>query len=272
MFIVASNYGSPTPSTIRPSQLDTGGLRLFEIEPKPLTSALTSYAANQLLLKVRTTGVAGAAYAQWLAENRKDVSPAQEVVTTSTAEFAFSARALWALTMTLYVGAVLANACDFTASTCRCVPLGTALARRAAIMRDYFTLATASTRAASWASCGWSSTSQPDLHGNDPLLRDGPAGARVDRDTGTRRCRTSGLSMGCATAAGACWCGSSTVAQEARAQPRAVQDMLKDHFIVTQSKQSIGAGVLGLDAASGRAECLDLTLSCAPSHGSDEQT
>ena len=71
MFIVASNYGLADTVFSQTESTDAGGLRLFEIEPEAQETTLTSYSANQLMLKVQDNyGVAGAAYAAWLAQNR----------------------------------------------------------------------------------------------------------------------------------------------------------------------------------------------------------
>jgi hypothetical protein len=55
--------------------------------------------------------------------------------------------------------------------------------------------------------------------------------------------------------------------------PQHILEALRSHYHVTQSKQTIGTGVVGLDALAryGRYTCYDFSplTSPAPSHGSD---
>jgi hypothetical protein len=58
--------------------------------------------------------------------------------------------------------------------------------------------------------------------------------------------------------------------------PRQVLDSLRGHYAIVQSKQTIGAGVVGIDALArfGRSECYDFTplTPPSPSPDSDEQS
>lgn len=283
MFIVASNYGLSDTVYNQTESTDAGGLRLFEIEPKPLVSPVTGYAASQLMIKVQDNyGVVGSQYAGWLAQNRKTVEQFIQAISDGlNDEHKFEARErFWAITMTtLLAGATLANACEFTRFDIQALRdfLGDALRRQRAMMhtQDYSTLATPDdansilqelrieqhnrsmiiTKTIPYASAGrpvQMPTEDTDLSKVSNVwlqygLEDGRMRMLVRPFNDWLRKR--GLN------------------------PGQFKEMLRSIYVVSQSKQSIGVGVIGIDAVShGRAECYDLTPinppSRAPSHGS----
>jgi Domain of unknown function (DUF927) len=283
MFIVASNYGLADTVYNQTESTDAGGLRLFEIEPRPLTTNITTYAANQLLLKVQDNyGVIGAAYAEWLAASRKDVEALLKAVSDDfNTEHTFEPRErFWALTMaTLYVGATLSNACGFTRFDLPALRtfLGDALSRQRKMMhtQDFSTLATAVDAAAILSELRMEQHNR-SLICTATIPYPG-AGRPVQVQTeDTDMSKVSNVWAQYGVKDGRMRMLVRPFNEWLRKRglnPGQFKEMLKGHYIVTQSKQSIGAGVLGFDAVATRAECLDLTpIPHAPSHGSDEQT
>ena len=150
MFTVASNYGIADSVYATTDGTEAGGLRIFEIEAQPLPpSKFTDSQSRGLLVGLsQNYGVAGAQYAEFLANNRptiKQLLDAESATLEKQYKFTSKER-FWLMTMTtLAVGAQLANACGLTSYDVPSIRqfLATALGRQRAILatRDHKTMA-----------------------------------------------------------------------------------------------------------------------------------
>lgn len=288
MFIVASNYGIGDTVYHQTESTDAGGLRLFEIEAMPMNSVIPDHDARQLMIPLQHNyGVAGAMFAEQLAKNHKSVSQIlMQVGQRLHLKHQFESRErFWAMTMsTLLTGAMLANHWGITQFD---------LARLEAFIdqalreqRDEMQVQAYSTMAQTQDVLGllhevmsdarkdgliitetipYASKGKPSLTPQtlvetdiskitDPWIWMGRKDGRV-----RTRCRAFNEHL-----------------RKRRLNPKQILEKLRQHYHVTQSKQTIGTGIAGLDALArfGRYECYDFTpiTSPAPNHDSDEQT
>ena len=288
MFVVASNHGIADTVFSQTESTEAGGLRLFEIEPVPVPTTLTNYDANQLVIKLATNyGVAGSQYAEWLAKNRKDVVKLLKTVSDQMhAQHGFLPKErFWQMTMsTILTGAMLANHCGLARFDVAGLGtyLGLMLARQRGEMKaqEYATMAATKDVTALLADL------VSELRGRSMIITETIpyAGAGAGRPTPNNLVDTDLSRLGDV------WLQVGDKDGRIRARirpfkewlrkrglnPKQIIEALKADYVITQSKQTIGAGVAGLDASAriGQSECLDLTplpkaSSPAPSHGSD---
>jgi len=284
MFVVASNHGVGDTVYNQTESTSAGGVRVFEIEAIALTPTMPDYAARQLLIPLQHNyGVAGATYAKWLALNRNVVEAALEKVSKELeAKHKFEARErFWSMTMaSIIVGAGLANYIGLTRFDISSIKqyLDVALDRLRGGMKlqDYATMTTTQdvvslmhemlldarnkgliiTETIPYSSAGRPvpmtlvDTDMSKI--NDPWLwvgqKDGKIRARVRPFKDWLRKR--------------------------HLNPDQIIAALRGHYHVYQSKQTIGTGVVGLDALAkfGRYACYDFTPlppASSPSPGSD---
>lgn len=282
MFVVASNHGIGDTVYAQTEATEAGGLRLFEIEALAAARTMPDYAARQLMIPLQHNyGGVGAVYAKWLAQNRKQVEDALDAISQGLdTKYSFDAKErYWAMTMTtLIVGASIANVIGLARFDIPGIKkyLDVALDKQRGGMKlqDYATMAAAQdvvgllhemlldarnkgliiTETIPYASSGRPvpltlvDTDMSKI--DDPWLWMGQKDGRV-------RARARPFKE---------WL------RKRRLNPDHIVDALRGHYHVVQSKQTIGTGVIGLDALSrfGRYACYDFTplTSPAPSPGS----
>lgn len=286
MFIVASNQGIADTVYSQTESTEAGGLRLFEIEAQPLKTTLSSYEANQLLIPLQTNfGVAGATYASLIASQKPAIITALKAVSADLQQRhkLKTKERFWGMTMaTLLVGATMANYSGLTNFDLPGLTayLDAMLTSQRKEMQDqeYATLL------ASQDVAGLLQEMVSELRGKSVLATETIPYVQAGRPVPLRMVET-GIDP---TRLGDVWIqlGANDGRIRVRLRPfkdwlrkrglnvGTIKKLLKDRYIVTQSRQSIGAGVAGFDAASiERSACLDLTplpsASPAPSPGSD---
>jgi hypothetical protein len=286
MFVVASNHGIADTVFSQTESTEAGGLRLFEIEPVPVPTTLTNYDANQLVIKLATNyGVAGSQYAEWLAKNRKDVVKLLKTVSDQLhAQHGFLPKErFWQMTMsTILTGAMLANHCGLARFDT--AGLGTFLGLMLARQRGEMKAQEYATMAATKDVVGLIQEMVAECRGKNLIITEHIPYASVGRPTPNNLVDTDLSRLGDV------WLQMGDKDGRIRARirpfkewlrkrglnPKQIMEALKADYVVTQSKQTIGSGVAGLDASGriGQLECVDLTplpkaSPPAPSHGSD---
>jgi hypothetical protein len=271
MFVVASNHGVGDTVYHQTESTSAGGLRLFEIEAMPLTTTMPDYAARQLIIPLQHNyGVAGATYAKWLALNRNTVLAALDKVAKDLeAKHHFEAQErFWAMTMaSLIVGAGLANYVGLTRFDIAGIKayLDVALGE----LRSEMKLQNYATMSATQDVVSLMNEIMLDARNKGLIITEripyGAIGRPVPMtlvDTDMSKVNDPWL-----------WVGQKDGRVRARVRPfndwlrkrrlnpRQFIEALKGHYHVMQSKQTIGTGVVGLDALSkfGRYECYDFT-------------
>lgn len=271
MFVVASNYGIGDTVYSQTESTQAGGLRLFEIEATPLTSTMSDYDARQLVIPLQSNfGVAGALYAEYIAANREAIKQVLKHVAddlNSRHGFAPKER-FWSMVMTsLLVGATLANHIGLTRFDLQKLTayVDQVFRKQRLTMKtqEYATMEAATdvvgllnemlqqqrnrhlivTETIPYAYIGKPTplnlvdTDMSRL--TDVWIQLGDKDKRI-------RLRVRQFHM---------WL------RDHKLNPVQIVEMLRQHYHITQSKQTIGAGVPGLDALAkfGRAECYDLT-------------
>jgi hypothetical protein len=284
MFVVASNHGIVDTVYSQTESTEAGGLRVFEIEPQPLKTVTPN--ADQLVIGLGSNyGVAGAQFAEWLAANRKQAVATLKFVGEKLDEkHKFQAKErFWRMTMTtLLVGAALANHIGLTKFDVVALDqfLGDMLARQRGEMKaqEYATMSATQdvvgllqemisdqrgkslivTETIPYPRAGGGRPVPSNLVDTD-LSRLGDIWLQVGDQDGRVRARLRPFKE---------WM------RKRQLNPKTIIDALRGRYVVTQSKQTIGAGVPGLDASTriGQTECLDLTplpSASSPNHGSD---
>jgi Domain of unknown function (DUF927) len=282
MFVVASNCGIGDTVYSQTESTEAGGLRLFEIDPVPLKSTCSNYQANQFLIKLQTNyGAAGAVYAEWLARNRKIVVTALKTVTDDLDQrnhFQPKER-FWMMTMaTLLLGATLANHCGLTSFDIDA--LRNYLDQMLQRQRGQMKLQEYATIAATQDVLALLQEMISDQRGKGLILTETIPYGVIGRPAPNNLIDTDLSRLGDV------WMQLGVKDRRIRARvrpfnkwlrerhlnPNQIITALKAHYIVTQSKQTIGSGVTGLDALArfGRSECYDFTPTGAssPSHDS----
>jgi Domain of unknown function (DUF927) len=284
MFVVASNHGLNDTVYSQTESTEAGGLRLFEIEPQSLRSSTSTYNANQMIIPLQNNyGVAGAAYAEWLAQNRKNVEAVLKRANEdldARHKFAPKER-FWSMTMaTLLVGAGLANHCGLTdfdlAGLSRY--LDDMLARQRGEMKaqEYATMS------ATKDVVGLIQEMISDVRGKNLIVTETITYGQVGRPVPSNLVDTDLSRLGDV------WLQFGDRDGRVRARvrpfndwlrkrylnPKTILDALRAHYVVTLSKQTVGAGVAGLDATVrfSRTTCYDFTplRTSSPNPDSDE--
>lgn len=281
MFVVASNHGIVDTVYSQTESTEAGGLRVFEIEPEQVQSRFTGYEANQLIIPLANNyGVAGSVYAEWLVKNKKVVTQALKAVSddlNNRHQFQNKER-FWAATMsTILLGATLANACGLAHFDV--AKLSAYLDEMLAHQRAEMKSQEFATMQAAGDVVGLLQEMMDEIRGKNLIVTDvinyiaagRPIPAQIYGDPNQL---------------GDVWCQYGTKDGRVRVRvrpfnewmrkrklnPKQVLGMLSKQYIVTQSRQTIGAGVPFLDIARfGRAACYDFTpisSTHAPSHGS----
>jgi hypothetical protein len=283
MFVVASNYGIGDTVYHQTESTEAGGLRLFEVEARKLTMTMSDHAARQLMIPLQANyGVAGATFAGELAKNRKAVKTLVDNVSDRLqARHQFDAKErFWAMTMTaLLAGAMLANHWGLTRFDINGMEiyLDTLLdeQRGGLKVQEYATMAETQdvvsllqemladarkdgliiTETIPYAGKG---KPLPQTLVETDLSRVINPWIWMGRKDGRVRARVRLF---------------NDYLRDRRLNPQQIIDALRGHYVVTQSKQTIGAGIAGLDALArfGRYECYDFTpLTSSPNPDSDE--
>lgn len=285
MFVVASNHGIGDTVYHQTESTEAGGLRLFELQATKLVTTMPDHDARQLLIPLSSNyGVAGALFAENLAKNKAAVVAAlQRVAKDLHARHNFDSKErFWAMTMaTLLVGAALANhwgIAQFDLAGLRTY-LDTALGEQRGEMKmqEYATMT------ATQDVVGLMHEIMLDARNKGLIITEtipyGVMGKPLPAtlvDTDMSRLDNPWIQMGKNDGRVRARARMfNDYLRKKRLNPRQIVDSLRAHYHVTQSKQTIGAGVVGLDALArfGRHECYDFTpiTSPAPSHGSYEQ-
>jgi Domain of unknown function (DUF927) len=282
MFVVASNYGIADTVYSQTESTEAGGLRVFEIEAIPLKATMGNHDANRLMIPLQNNfGSAGAIYAEWLVRNK----PLVEKVISGISDdmerrlrFAPKER-FWRMTMeTLLVGATLANHCGLTSFDLHNFSafLDTMLARQRGEMKqqEYATMVAVNDVR------GLLQEMASDIRGkcliitetipyqvlgkprpvnlvDTDMSRLGDVWMQVGDKDGRVRARVRPFNE---------WL------RKRHLNPKTILEALRGHYHVSQGKQTIGAGVAGLDALAnfGRSECYDFTP--LPNPGSGERS
>lgn len=285
MFVVASNLGIADSVYSQTESTEAGGLRVFEIMAQQFSRPVANHKANQLVIQLQTNyGQAGAAYAEWLARNKKLVMQVLDAVSDDMdRRHKFSPKErYWRMTMeTILVGATLANHCGLThfdiANLSRFLDDALAGQRSEMKQQEHSTMST------SLDIKGLLQEMISDLRGNGhliiteiipavgagkppkiglvyppflaDLLRLGDVWAQLGQQDGRLRIRRRPFDA---------WF------RDRRLNTKTIIDGLKQHYMVLNSKTTIGAGIDGLDATSriGQTACYDL-IPLPPSPGSD---
>jgi hypothetical protein len=284
MFVVASNSGVSETVYSQTESTEAGGLRVFEIEALAVSSSsITSYTANQLIIPLQSNyGVAGSLYAEWLARNKPAVVGMVKKVADdfdSYHQFTQKER-FWSMTVTsLLAGAILANHIGLTQFD---IPaLRDYLDEMVKLQRGELKTNEYSTMAASVDVVALLQDMLHDIRGKHLIVTESIPYIRIGKPTPVNLVDTDLSRLG------NIWCQLGDKDKRVRIRvrpfrewmhdhrlnPKQIIDALKKHYIVTQSKQTMGAGVAGLDAVTrlSRSECYDLTpfTSPAPSLDSD---
>jgi len=286
MFVVASNLGIADSVYAQTESTEAGGLRVFEIVAKQLANPIANHKAGQLIIPVQSNyGHAGAAYAEWLARNKKvAVQVLSAVSDDMEARHKFSPKErYWRMTMeTVLVGATLANHCGLTqfdiAGLSKFLD-DTLWGLRAEMKQQEHT-----TMSTSVDIRGLLQEMISDLRGNGNLIV-----TEIIPAFGAGKPRKVGLIWPQLLAdlhrLGDVWAQYGEQDGRLRVRrrlfgdwfrkrninPRIVLEGLKAYYMVLPSKTTIGAGIDGLDATSriGQTACYDL-IPLPPSPGSDE--
>ena len=271
MFVVASNYGISDNVYSQTDGTEAGGLRLFEIEAEERKSTtLADYEARQLQKTIeKNYGIAGAAYAEFLAVNKpliQQIINAEAKRLNDIYKFGSKER-FWAITIaSLMVGARLANHAGLTsfdlAGIERCLD-ATMLRMRSNLKAQEYT-----TMANTGAGSDVLTEMLNDVRGRHLLITDkihygmgrpqivdatatgdisrlGDVWMQFGEKDGKYRVRTIPFNK---------WL------RERKKDPTRIVKLLEQTYHVTRGKQSIGAGVPFLNAtASQRSECIDFT-------------
>ena len=290
MFAVASNYGIADNVYSKTESTEAGGLRIFEIEAQPLRTSLSDSHARRLMLPLQENyGVAGAHYAEFLARNRGLVKAMLQRVDEHLGhEFDLVPKErFWWMTMTtLLVGAQLANHCGI--ANFSIAGLREYVGRQLAEQRNEMVAQESSTMQATSNIVSLIKEMLADLRGKHLIITETipyHAGGRpvVVNLVETDLSRLQNIWAQVGHKDGRLRLKARSFKDWVRKQhlnPKQVLIALRSDYVVTQSKQTIGAGVPGLDALAtfGRYECYDLTplprpsASPAPSPGSDGPT
>lgn len=285
MFVVASNPGIVDTVYSQTESTEAGGLRVFEIEPQPLHTSMSNYSANQMIIPLQVNyGVAGAAYAEWLAKNRKSVEAVLKRANEdldARHKFASKER-FWAMTMvTLLVGAGLANHCGLTSFDL--ATLGRYLDDMLKRQRGDMKTQEYATMSATKDVTALIQEMISDVRGKNLIVTETIPYKQMGRPVPNNLVDTDLSRLGDV------WIQFGDQDGRVRARVRPFNDWLRkrnlnpktiikaleSRFHVKQSKQTVGAGVAGLDATVrfSRSECYDLTPLnvSSPNPDSDEQ-
>lgn len=282
MFIVASNYGIGDTVYSQTESTEAGGLRLFEIDAIPIRSPMDNHAANQLMIPLqRNYGAAGAVYAEWIARNKATVVKTLKAVSQDLErrhKFLPKER-FWRMTMeTILVGAALANHCGLTRFDLARLNefIDDMLKRQRGEMKqqEYATMA------ATQDVVSLLHEMVSDIRNKNLIITETIPYRQVGRPVPSNLVDTDLSRLGDV------WMQKGHKDGRVRARvrpfnewmrkrnlnPKTIIEALRKHYHITQSKQTVGSGVAGLDASAGRAECYDFTplTSPAPNPGSDE--
>lgn len=286
MFVVASNYGIGDTVYHQTESTDAGGLRLFEIEAMPMQSGISDQVARQMIIPLQHNfGVAGAMFAEKLAQNHDAVQKLLLKVGDHLHQrHQFEPRErFWAMTMaSLLTGAMLANRwgiARFNTGEMEKYLDQSMIDQRNELQVQAFTTIAQTSDVIGLLHEMLTDARKDGLIITDtiPYANKGKPVPQTVVDTELSRIADPWI-----------WMGNKDGRVRARARvfndklrarrlnPRQIIELLKGHYHVTQSKQTIGAGVAGLDALArfGRYECYDFTpiTSSLPSPGSDEQS
>ena len=276
LFVIASNYGIADTVYSQTEATQAGGLRVFEIEALPMVSKISDYQARQLLRPLSTNyGVAGARYAAFLMANKPVVTKLLKTVGEDFQQrYQFEPKErFWAMTMTtLLCGAALANAAGLTKFD---------LDR----LRDYLTVALGvqrnelkvqeyATMQATADVVGLLQEMVGALRNKHVIMTEtipyGVLGKPLPNplvDTDPTRLGEVWMQIGDKDGRIRARCRHfNHWLRERRLNPKQIINGLRSHYHITQSKQTLGSGVIGFDALAriGRGECYDFTPINAP--------
>jgi len=286
LFVVASNHGIGDTVYHQTESTEAGGLRLFELQALKLTPTMPDHDARQLLIPLQTNyGVAGALFAEKLAQEKPmAVQALKRVAQDLHQRHTFDSKErFWAMTMsTLLVGAALAN--HWGIAKFDLTGLKTYLDVALAEQRGEMQVQEYATMVATQDVAGLMHEILLEARNKGLIITETIPYATMGKplpatlvDTDMSRVDSPWI-----------WMGKNDGRVRARARmfndwlrkrrlnPRQIIDSLRGQYHITQSKQTIGTGVVGLDALArfGRHECYDFTpiTSPAPSPDSDEQS
>lgn len=287
MFIVASNHGISDTVYSQTESTEAGGLRLFEIEPQALQTTLRSNVANKIILPLQDNfGAAGARYAEWLAQNRKSVMQMLDMAGDQLIKRhdLKPKERFWTMTMTtLLVGAGLANHIGLTSFDMPA--LGQYLDDMLATQRGEMQQQEYATMQATQDVVGLLQEMISDQRNKGLIVTETIPYAQMGRPVPLNLVDTDLSRLGDV------WLQVGDQDGRVRARLRTFKDWLRKRglnpnqiiralgtkYKITQTKQTIGRGVAGLDATTriGQQQCIDLTplpSAHAPSPDSYEQT
>jgi hypothetical protein len=276
LFAVATNHGISDYVIRETEGTEAGGLRVFEINAKPLISTPAGAISEQLVIPLNSNyGVAGAIYADFLVRNKKTATQMLQVIADELQQkYNFSSKErFWKNTMvTVIGGAMLANVVGLAtfdlAAIRRCLD-ETLRGMRSSTTAKTYGMATKAgdeilnemmaelrgkhmiyTDIVPLPTMGRPPTVNPEPFNSDPTRLEN-VWLQVGKNDGRILAAARQFDK---------WLLKHGYG------PRQVMDMLRQDYHVTERKASVGAGVNFLEAVKGRAQCYDMTPKVAPSH------
>jgi hypothetical protein len=274
LLTVASNHGIASAVYRATEGTDAGGLRVFEIEVPPLVTTVTASVSETLIIKLNENyGCAGAVYADFIVRNRAAVEKILLTISDDLEQmFRFDARErFWKNTMvTLIAGASLANAAGLTkldTNAIRACLYEALRDLRISLKGQSYTLA--------GPAAGESVLNEmmADIRSKNLIHTD-----VVPFPTMGKPVKATAKEFTDPSRVGDVWMqvGEQDGRILARVrpfndwlvrhkyQPDQIIKLLKQDYVITTRKASVGAGVPFLDAVKGRADCYDMTPLVAP--------
>jgi hypothetical protein len=275
MFAIASNHGIADQVTRTTEGTEAGGLRVFEMQAGPLVSSHPSNYGEQLIIPLNSNyGVVGALYADFIVRNKATVRQVLTAIADKLADCSFTQKErFWDNTMTtVLAGAYLANTAGL--ATFDVALIEACLRTTLAGLRDS---STAKIYSMSGAQSGEDLLAEmmTDLRGKNLVVTEAvptagmgrPAPGTVVADPYTDPARLQDVWMQYGKNDGRVLARVRPFNEwlwKRGQHPKQMLELLRQDYVVTERKTSIGVGVAFLDAIKGRAMCYDLTPKVPP--------
>jgi uncharacterized protein DUF927 len=271
MFVVASNHGIADAVYSQTESTEAGGLRVFEIEAHTMPSGMSDATARRKLVELSENyGIAGPMYAEFLARNRKMVKEMLSRVDEQLGvelKLQQKERFWWMTVAALLVGARLANHLGITRFDI--VRLRAYLVEQLKKQRGGMGMQEYKTMQATQDVVAMIREMLHQLRNKHMIITERIPYKSIGKPTPNNLVdgdvsRMTNIWAQVGDQDGRIRLGARSFHQwlrEKHLSPMQIIDALRAHYLVTQSKQTIGSGVPGLSAMAtiGRFECYDLT-------------